>query len=111
MLGDLGVNQGAPMGLELGERALFISSHEAAVTGDISRQDGCKTPRYSFAGPVCACAVCSHAVITPAALLFAIRRACARNGRDAYRGGEPEHIRKNLLVITLSPLAAPLALR
>ncbi len=99
------------MGLELGEHALFISSHEVAVTGDISRQDGCKTPRYSFAGPVCACAVCSHAVITPAALLFAIRRACARNGRDAYRGGEPEHIRKNLLVITLSPLAAPLALR
>src|SRR6266699_4586657 len=31
MLGDLGVNQGAPVGLELGERAFFVSTHQPAA--------------------------------------------------------------------------------
>jgi hypothetical protein len=37
MLGDLRVYKVAPVSLELSERPLFVSSHEATVASDISR--------------------------------------------------------------------------
>src|SRR5262249_43212009 len=66
VFGDLGVYQLSPMGLELRERALFVSSHEPTVTSDISRQDGCETTSNSLVSHGGMMVVCSHAVITPA---------------------------------------------
>jgi hypothetical protein len=50
MLRDLGVNQGAAVTLELGECSFFVSAHQAAVSGDIGRQDGCEPALYAFGG-------------------------------------------------------------
>ena len=54
MLGDLRVNQFAPVGLELGERTLLVSAHETAIASHIGRQDGCEPPLYSLSGQGCA---------------------------------------------------------
>jgi hypothetical protein len=44
MLGDLGVDQFFSQRLERGESALFVDAHEAAIAGDVSREDGCQPP-------------------------------------------------------------------
>ena len=42
MLGDLGIEQFAPMSLETCQRASLVLRHETAVTNDIGRQNGCQ---------------------------------------------------------------------
>ena len=44
VFGDLGIDEGAPMGLELDVRAFFVAAHQAAVTGDIGRENGGQPP-------------------------------------------------------------------
>jgi hypothetical protein len=50
MLSDLGIYESLPVGLELGERAFFVSAHQAAVPGHVSGQDGCKPTLYPLGG-------------------------------------------------------------
>ena len=40
MLGDLGIDERLSTGLEPGERAFLVGTHQPAITGDIGRQDG-----------------------------------------------------------------------
>ena len=48
MLGDLRVDQLAPVGFELRQRPLFLSPHQATVTGHLSGQDGGKPTLYAL---------------------------------------------------------------
>jgi hypothetical protein len=41
------------VGLELSERAFFVSAHEAALTGYVSGQDRCESPLYALGGGQC----------------------------------------------------------
>jgi hypothetical protein len=50
VFGDLGVYQGAAVGLELGKGTLLVSAHEAAVAGHIGRQDSGKASLYTLCG-------------------------------------------------------------
>jgi hypothetical protein len=40
VLGDLGINQGQPVRLQLRVRPLFVGTHQAAVTRNVDRQNG-----------------------------------------------------------------------
>ena len=40
----------ATVPLELGECGFFVSAHQAAVPGDIGRQDGCEPALYALGG-------------------------------------------------------------
>jgi hypothetical protein len=53
VFGDLGVNQGAAMGLELGERALLVGTHQPAVASHIGRQDGREPSLHSLGDQGC----------------------------------------------------------
>jgi hypothetical protein len=44
MLRNLGINEFATAGLECGESAFLVNAHQAAVTSDISSEDGSQTP-------------------------------------------------------------------
>src|SRR5262249_54097991 len=50
VFGDLGVHESPAMGLELGERAFFVSTHQAAVASHIGCQEGCEPSLYTLAG-------------------------------------------------------------
>ena len=43
----------APMRLQLGQRALFVSTHQATVARDIGRQNGRRAALYPLAGQGC----------------------------------------------------------
>jgi hypothetical protein len=44
------IDKGFPDRLELGQRAFFIRTHQAAVTGDVCRQYCHKPPFHMLAG-------------------------------------------------------------
>jgi hypothetical protein len=53
MLGDLGIDQGLPVGLELRERTFLIDAHEAAVASHVGRQDGRESSFHSLGDQGC----------------------------------------------------------
>ena len=50
MLGDLGIEEFAPVRLQPGERLLLVGFHQPAVAGDIGRQNGRQPSLDPFAG-------------------------------------------------------------
>jgi hypothetical protein len=48
VFGDLGVNQGESMGLQLCKRTLFVQAHQPAVPGHISRQNSRKASLHAL---------------------------------------------------------------
>jgi hypothetical protein len=42
MLLDFGIDKGAPVDLQLSQRAFLIGAHEPAVSSDIGREDRCE---------------------------------------------------------------------
>jgi len=53
MLGDLGIDELAPVRLQPGERAFLVGPHQPAVAGDIGRQNGCQPPLDPLARQAC----------------------------------------------------------
>jgi hypothetical protein len=50
---NLGVNQGAPVSLELSQRTFLVRTHETTVSGHIGRQYGGQAPLYTLCGQGC----------------------------------------------------------
>ena len=53
VLGDLGVNESAAVGLELREGSLLVSAHQAAISSHVGCQDGGKASFYAIRGQGC----------------------------------------------------------
>jgi hypothetical protein len=53
MLGDLRIDQFAPMRLQAGKGALLVDTHQTAVAGDIGRQNGRQPSLHPLAGQAC----------------------------------------------------------
>src|SRR6202165_1718347 len=49
MFGDCGVDKRFSESLQLRQRAFLVGTHQAAITGDISRQDSRQSPLYGLA--------------------------------------------------------------
>jgi hypothetical protein len=50
MLGDSGVDKYLSDGLEPGQRAFLVQTHEAAISGDIRRKHRRQPPFHAFVG-------------------------------------------------------------
>jgi len=49
MLGELGIEQGSAMSLQLPDRAFLVGAHQPAIASDIGRQDGREPPVQTLA--------------------------------------------------------------
>jgi hypothetical protein len=49
MFGDCGVDKRFSESLQLRQRAFLVGTHQAAITGDIRRQDSRQSPLYGLA--------------------------------------------------------------
>jgi len=72
MLGDLRIDQFAPMRLQAGKRALLVDTHQTAIAGDIGRQNGRQPSLHPLAGQACR----------------------SRNRRDAVAHSAPSSLRR-----------------